>query len=146
MSRIYVASSWRNEYQPRVVKALRDDGHEVYDFRDEDGFSWREVSPFWEAWTPAEYLRGLNHPCAERGFTRDMAALKWCDVCVMVMPCGPSASIEAGWAIGAGKPTAIYMPAIREPDLMVKMADLLSTDLSTIRCWVMDRAHVLKMR
>ena len=33
MSRIYVASSWRNKYQPEVVAALRKAGHGVYDFR-----------------------------------------------------------------------------------------------------------------
>ena len=33
MARIYVASSWRNKYQPEVVTALRKAGHEVYDFR-----------------------------------------------------------------------------------------------------------------
>ena len=33
MARIYVASSWRNPYQPEVVAALRKAGHEVYDFR-----------------------------------------------------------------------------------------------------------------
>ena len=38
--KIYVASSWRNEFQHNVVKALREDGHEVYDFR-EDGDGWR---------------------------------------------------------------------------------------------------------
>ena len=31
--RIYVASSWRNLYQPTVVTALRQEGYEVYDFR-----------------------------------------------------------------------------------------------------------------
>ena len=30
---IYVASSWRNTYYPDVVAALRNAGHEVYDFR-----------------------------------------------------------------------------------------------------------------
>ena len=33
MAKIYVASSWRNKYQPEVVAALRKAGHEVYDFR-----------------------------------------------------------------------------------------------------------------
>lgn len=33
--RIYVASSWRNTYQPGVVAALREAGHEVYDSIDE---------------------------------------------------------------------------------------------------------------
>ena len=31
--KIYVASSWRNEYYPEVVAKLREAGHEVYDFR-----------------------------------------------------------------------------------------------------------------
>ena len=31
--KIYVASSWRNEYYPEVVRQLREAGHEVYDFR-----------------------------------------------------------------------------------------------------------------
>src|SRR5574340_600650 len=100
MSRIYVASSWRNPYQPDVVRALRDDGHDVYDFRDSDGFHWSEVDPDWQEWKDEvpRYLVGLQHRCAERGFNRDMAALRNCDICVYVMPCGVSASLEAGWA------------------------------------------------
>lgn len=31
--KIYLASSWRNERQPAVLAALREAGHEVYDFR-----------------------------------------------------------------------------------------------------------------
>lgn len=136
--RIYVASSWRNEFQPGVVAALREDGHEVYDFKDSEGFHWTEVDGGWQAWPSdiPKYLNGLNHPCAERGFNRDMTALKLADVCVYVMPCGVSASLEAGWAIGAGKPTVVYVPGLREPDLMVKMADLVTDDLSVVRLWV----------
>src|ERR1700720_650862 len=101
--KIYVASSWRNEYQPAVVKLLREDGHEVYDFKDSEGFRWSEVDLEWNSWTPHKYLEGLKHPCAERGFNRDMTALRNCDICVYVMPCGPSASMEMGWAVAAGK-------------------------------------------
>ena len=42
---LYIASSWRNTYYPEVVQALRDAGHEVYDFRNpptdnkENGYS-----------------------------------------------------------------------------------------------------------
>jgi len=47
MAKIYVASSWRNKYQPEVVAALRKAGHEVYDFRNPDdnpgGFHWADV-------------------------------------------------------------------------------------------------------
>src|SRR4051812_37731805 len=31
--KVYVASSWRNDFQPGVVRALRSDGHQVYDFK-----------------------------------------------------------------------------------------------------------------
>lgn len=130
--RIYVASSWRNDYQPEVVKALREDGHNVYDFKDSEGFHWSEVDEKWKEWTPESYLIGLSHPCAQRGFNRDMEALRNCEACVYVMPCGPSASMEMGWAAGVGKLVLVYIPALREPDLMIKMADFISTDLHAI--------------
>lgn len=140
--RIYVASSWRNEFQPAVVSALRAQDHLVYDFKDSDGFHWSEVDPAWRSWPDdvPKYLAGLLHPCAERGFSRDMSALRDCDLCVYVMPCGVSASLEAGWAIGAGKPAAVYVPGLREPDLMVKMADIVTDDLTALCQWVQGRA------
>ena len=49
---IYVASSWRNTYYPEVVRALRNAGHEVYDFRNPEqnpgGFHWEDVDPRWQ--------------------------------------------------------------------------------------------------
>lgn len=133
MAKIYVASSWRNEHQPDVVRALREDGHEVYDFKDADGFHWSEVDLAWKEWTPTGYIEGLKHSCAERGFNRDMKALRECDICVYVMPCGPSASMEMGWAKGSGRSVVAYVPAIREPDLMVKMADYVTDSLDEVR-------------
>jgi hypothetical protein len=136
--KIYVATSWRNEFQPEVVDTLRKEGHDVYDFRGEEGFSWSEVDGDWLNWTPDQYLTGLRHPCAERGFQRDMKALRWCEACVYVMPCGPSASMEMGWAKGAGKIVIVYIPALREPDLMVKMADFITTDLGRVKAYLMN--------
>ena len=136
MSKIYVASSWRNDFQPKVVSALRKEGHDVYDFKDAEGFHWSEIDPSWKDWTPKMYIRGLGHRFADRGFGRDMKALRECDICVYVMPCGPSASMEMGWAVGAGKPTIVYIPALREPDLMVKMADWVTDDLETVLAFV----------
>jgi|SRR5580698_1985685 hypothetical protein len=132
---IYVASSWRNKFQAGVVAALREDGHEVYDFMDSEGFHWTEVDEDWLNWVNdiPRYLVGLTHPCAERGFNRDMTFLRECDACVYVMPCGVSASWEAGWAKGAGKIVYVYVPGLREPDLMVKMADFVTDDLFAIR-------------
>jgi hypothetical protein len=147
--KIYVASSWRNGYQQEVVAKLRALGHEVYDFRGpgsgwgEDGggpggFSWSEVDPAWKSWPDdvERYRLGLDHPRAVEGFNRDMDALKRCDACVMVMPCGPSTSMEMGYAVGANKLVGVYMPAIREPDLMVKMADVITTRWDCIELWL----------
>lgn len=132
--KIYVASSWRNPHQPGVVKALREAGHEVYDFKDSKGFHWTEVDPDYASWpgdVPA-YLTGLHHPAAIRGFDRDMLALQNCDACVYVMPCGVSASMELGWVCGAGKVTIVYIPELREPDLMVKMADYVTPSMERV--------------
>lgn len=132
--RIYVASSWKNEHQQAVVQALREDGHEVYDFKDEEGFHWQELDGEWEKWTSEQYIENLAHPRAHEGFKRDMDALDWCDMCVMVMPCGMSAGIELGYAQGKRKMTAVYVPDMsRGPDLMVKMADVITHDLDNLR-------------
>lgn len=147
--KIYVASSWRNEFQQAVVVRLRKIGHEVYDFRGEGngwgdgsagpgGFGWKEIDPHWQDW-PANiprYIEHLDHPRAIEGFRRDMDALERADVCVMVNPCGQSAHAEMGWACGAGKPTAIYIPGLREPDLMVKMAHLITASLDDVENWI----------
>jgi hypothetical protein len=144
--RIYVASSWRNEYQQEVVRQLRAMGHDVYDFRaggdgwsesdGEGGFSWKQISFDWQHWTPERYVLALTSPVAQAGFDRDMNALKGCDCCVFVMPCGPSASMEMGWAAGAGRWVAAYIPAMREPDLMVKMAHLVASEWSAVTSWI----------
>ena len=141
--RIYVASSWRNEFQPTVVQALRSAGHEVYDFKDAGGFQWSEVDPDWKSWASdiPKYIAGLQHPRARRGFDRDMNALRGAEICIYVMPCGVSASLEAGYAVGAGKPTAVFVPGLREPDLMVNMADLVTDSLDAMLAWVSARTE-----
>lgn len=112
--RIYVASSWRNPWQPGVVKMLRKATHEVYDFREptpgEKWFAWSDIDPEWQEWKPDVYRKALTHPIAEHGFERDMTALRNCDACVLVLPCGNSANLELGYAVGAGKRTAALFP------------------------------------
>lgn len=117
--RIYVASSWRNPYQPAVVSHLRTFGFEVYDFKSPDpsgGFSWKEVDPRWQEWSLTEYRKALLSSAAVRGFERDMEALRRCDACVLVQPCGTSAHLELGWAVGAKKRTVVLFPVDYEVD------------------------------
>lgn len=132
--KIYVASSWRNHLQQGVVGALRAAGHEVYDFRNPgpglSGFSWKATNPNWSMGDPVdpnEHLRMLEHPVAKAGFKSDMDALRECDVCVLVLPCGRSAHLEMGWAAGAGKKTVVLAAEPIEPDLMYLMCDVLCT-------------------
>ena len=121
MARIYVASSWRNQYFPEVVKRLREAGHEVYDFRNPPhggaGFHWTDIDPDAPNWTYAQYAEGLRHPLAERQFQADIDALTWADTCVLVLPCGRSAHTEAGWMAGAGKRVIAYIPGVGGEDL-----------------------------
>ncbi|PYG86718.1 hypothetical protein LY28_02744 [Ruminiclostridium sufflavum DSM 19573] len=133
--KIYVASSWRNNIQPFVVEALRNEGHEVYDFKNPEpgnhGFHWGEIDPDWESWSPEKFREALSHPVAESGFKLDMKALKECDACVMVLSCGRSAHLEAGYAIGAGKPTVIMLQN-GEPELMYKMTPNICLDIQEV--------------
>ena len=133
--KIYVASSWRNQRQPEVVKALSARGHEVYDFRNpregHTGFHWSEIDPNWQLWSPVQYRECLSHPAANAGFASDMNALKWCDAVVAVQPFGRSASLELGWACGAGKRTVLLL-ADGEPELMVKMCDYVCVDMAEV--------------
>lgn len=141
VSRIYVASSWRNPMQPAVVHVLRAAGHDVYDFRQptagNHGFSWHEINPEIPrgpadlTLAPGAIRAMLRHPAARAGFALDMGALKWCDTCVLVLPCGRSAHLEAGWAVGAGKRT-IGLLSEGEPDLMWKMLDHLVIDVNEL--------------
>lgn len=132
--KIYVASSWRNDSQPMVVKALREAGHEVYDFRNPSmgpgargqGFHWSTIDPRWQSWTPGEFRDALSHPEAVDGFASDLCGMEWADVFVLVMPCGRSAHLELGWAIGAGK-RALILLSDGEPELMYGLATKLCT-------------------
>lgn len=127
--KIYVASSWRNEQQQDVVNALRKDGHEVYDFKhhapDNNGFHWSAVESDYSNWTPTKYARAIiESPIAAKGFAFDRDALYWCDTCVLVLPSGRSAHIEAGYAAGQGKHLFVLLSEQQfQPELMYLLAN-----------------------
>jgi len=148
---IYVASSWRNDYQPMVVAALREGEFDVYDFKNprpgDFGFSWKDVMPSFDidaqACDAAEYLAGLTHPLAEAGFTSDFDAMQACDACVLVLPCGRSAHLELGWFTGQGKPTAILLDGpVVVPELMYKLADYVADSLWDLCEWALNTVKV----
>lgn len=126
MSRIYVASSWRNQYQPDVVKDLIQAHHEVYDFRNppgKAGFKWSDIEGGWEAWSRERYRELLTTSAkAAHGFIADYRGMQWADVGLLVLPCGRSAHLEGGYFNGANKRLIIFIPEPIEPDLMYLMA------------------------
>jgi hypothetical protein len=137
--KIYLASSWRNHEQPAVVRTLRGAGHDVYDFRhppagDHLGFAWEEVDPEWRTWSSEAFRAALDHPVAQAGFRSDFGAMKWAEVGVLLLPCGRSAHLEAGYFVGARKPLVIVLadPAIEraEAELMYSMADRIVLDVA----------------
>ncbi len=123
--KIYLASSWRNTQHPSLVQFLRAIGHEVYDFKNprpgDDGFSWAQIDPAWQTWSPEQFREALDHPIAKAGFTSDMEALIQCDACVLLLPCGRSAHLELGFAVGARKATFVVLADGQEPELMYRM-------------------------
>lgn len=149
---VYVASSWRTkDRQEQMVALLRDEGFGVYDFRQptrgakgSGGFGWSEIDEGWKQWNAEQFQKGLMHPVAHDGFRSDMNALMTCDLCVLVLPCGRSAHLELGYAIGAKKPTAIWLEKEHnEPELMYGMVGLLSTDEREIVDWLGYQAYWL---
>lgn len=124
--KIYVASSWRNQYQPAVVQSLQLCGHEVVDFKNPapgvSGFGWQQcgVEQGPEESAVAVFNRRLATPRAQEGFKHDRDAMIWADACVLVLPSGKSAHLEAGWFAGQGKQVIVFIPEGEavEPELM----------------------------
>ncbi len=137
MARIYVASSWRNIDQPKVVGALRSRGHAVYDFRNPFngilGFAWSDIDPGWKEWTAQQYREAITtHPIASRGFLSDLRGMQWADTCLLLLPCGRSAHLEAGWFAGQGKRVIILTRDGEEPELMALLANHICVSLDEV--------------
>jgi hypothetical protein len=137
MAVIYLASSWRNTYQKDVIRSLRLGGHSVYDFRNPEddwrkaypgdgsgGFQWSSIDSEWEDWSPWAFTMALNTPVAQKGFNKDFEAMEAADTCVLLLPSGRSAHIEAGYFVGhPGKRLFVLVKELPEPELMYKMSD-----------------------
>lgn len=124
IKKLYLASSWRNVRQPDAVAALRASGFDVYDFRNpaegNHGFGWRQCTNEDPPWTGALLREVLTHPVAVEGHALDHRAMVDADACVLLLPCGRSAHLEAGLMAGWGKPVLVWIPEGEavEPELM----------------------------
>jgi hypothetical protein len=137
--RIYVASSWRNEAkQQETVRRLRGSGHVVYDFRNpapgDSGFGWRQCATPEQLSYPRRFRdEVLTHPIAIAGFGLDMNALRTADATVLVLPCGRSAHLELGYAVGAKQRTLVLLDdPMSEPELMYLMCSDICVTLDEV--------------
>lgn len=135
---IYIASSWKNRHVDCIADCLEQWNIPYYNFKSEGGFHWSMVRPHYatENLSLATYKEMLEHRQSVLGFTRDMDHLDEANKVILVSPCGRSAHLELGYAIGQGKPTAIYFTELAvQPELMYKMVDLLTDEIQELMEW-----------
>lgn len=109
--RIYLASSWKMFESVRTIaEALRSDGHEVFDFSDPDSrpeglghFVFNASDWSGKPLEEIDWLEFLQYGATRTAFESDRGGLDWADTVVMILPCGRSAHMEAGYAVGKGK-------------------------------------------
>ena len=111
---IYIGGALANPDIVRLTKVLLDAGHvafsEWYTPGKEADVLWRD----YELALGFDYRAALARPAAKNTFNFDRSHIDLCDVFIMVLPCGKSAHLELGYAIGKGKTGIIYMP--EQPD------------------------------
>ena len=143
--KLYIASSWKNEgLLIELAERIRSWGHEVDCFCDGRSgryvFSFTEL-PGHERMTEPEFLA---HPKTQRAFAEDRGWLEWAEGCVLVLPAGRSAHLEAGYAKGCGKPVFILGEfPVGEIDVMYGFATaLLRWDqLNELKAMLDDRDY-----
>ncbi len=106
-TKIYLASSWKNQKVIlKLAEQLELEGFEVDAFC-RDGkryvFHWSELVDNETDLQNYDAINFLSDPRTKRAFNEDKKWLDWANMVVMVMPCGRSSHMEAGYAVGSGK-------------------------------------------
>lgn len=133
--KIYIASSWKNaDFLFAIASELEQGGHQVDLFCDELSgryvFDYRELKNYQNM----HAITFLQQPKVRRAFKEDKKWIDWADCVVLVLPCGRSAHLEAGYAVGKGKKLYIFAGdfPMGEFDVMYGFADGLYTGLADL--------------
>lgn len=107
--KIYIATSWKNADVALVMAdLLRLDGHLVDCFCDEKSgrfvFDYREIDDC----ENLDAISFLEDARSQKAFEEDKKWLDWAEIVLMILPCGNSAHLEAGYARGCGKKVYIF--------------------------------------
>lgn len=131
--KLYIASSWKNPIFDSIVTALRAAGHEVYDFKDtEYSFEWKEIDENYTKWTSKQFLDNLYSKKPLDAFDIDYEAMDTAEGCVLVLPAGCSAHLEAGYFCGANKPLFILLNEVPIAETMYLLTGFFATNIEEL--------------
>lgn len=111
--KIYIASSWKNQKAViALAEYLERYGFEVDAFCRSNNkryaFHWSELVDDEDDLANYDAIEMLADTRTQRAFKEDRKWLDWSDCVIMLMPCGRSSHLEAGYAKGQGKLLYIY--------------------------------------
>ena len=144
--KIYLASSWKNSEDVISLQHLLETaGHEVDAFCNMKGgryvFSFKELGDI----SGLNNINIRNSSKVDKAFKEDKKWLDWCDCCIMLLPCGKSAHLEAGYAKGQGKKLIIYNHdgfENGEVDVMYGFANLITDSWETVHNYLKKGATI----
>lgn len=130
MRRIYMASSWRNEFYNNTLQLLLRNDFLVHDWRDPStAFKWSQANMPTDPTAEEQRQILIGNARCSQGFLADFRGMQWANTCILLLPSGRSAHLEAGWCKGAGKHCVVYLRDGEEPDLMnLLFDDLITSD------------------
>ncbi|MFH1656951.1 MAG: hypothetical protein ABH919_00570 [bacterium] len=133
--KIYIASSWKMaEWVIAWKNQLKYLGHEVDAFCDDsDGryvFNFSEIGDSSEL----DAINFLDDERTRKAFAEDKKWIDWSDCCLLILPSGKSAHLEAGYAKGQGKLLVIWQNEFPkgEFDVMYGFADLITDSTGAV--------------
>lgn len=110
--KIYLASSWKMQRTVlEMSRILKTEGHEVDAFcvpsDNRVSFNWEELTDIMKDeqlnLDKMNAIDMMKHWRVKEAFEDDKKWIDWADALIMLMPCGRSSHLEAGYAAGTGK-------------------------------------------
>lgn len=133
--KIYIASSWKNAALVLMWKGeLERHYHEVDAFCDCSSgrfvFNFAEIENH-EQLNAIDFLLDKR---TQKAFQEDKKWLDWADCCLLILPAGNSAHLEAGYAKGKGKLLIVWQDEFPagEFDVMYGFADLVTDSAAAV--------------
>jgi len=134
--KVYLASSWKNrelviDWKEFISEKTKCQVDAFCD--DSDG---RFVFHFSEIGNPntLDAINFLEDERSQNAFLEDRKWLDWADVCLLILPAGKSAHLEAGYIKGQGKRLIIWQDSFPkgEFDVMYGFADLITDSFDAV--------------